>query len=238
MAEGWYDPQILTKAQKQSTFAPEPDRLGSKHEGTSIEDNDSDDEDQYGPTLPTRVQSSSTVATENDPSNHKQHHGPTIPSLPDLNLRDKDNASSEATAQHASHSLLKSNRKAERHNRAANLDELTSRSAPGTKDRALEKRREARYVNTTFADAAHDSGVAELGDAEMFSGGGDEDLKRMKERVERKKSERELRREEILRARRAEREERLGAMREREERVMGMLRGLARERFGGGGAEG
>jgi len=65
--------------------------------------------------------------------------------------------------------------------------------------------------------------------------GGDEGIKRIRKEEARKKNEREVRREEILRARAAEREERLMGLREKEEKTMEMLRALAKERFGAGG---
>ena len=66
--------------------------------------------------------------------------------------------------------------------------------------------------------------------------GGDEDgvegLKRQKREVERKRNEREVRRDEVLRARQVEREERVREYREKEERTMSGLVALARARFG------
>lgn len=66
--------------------------------------------------------------------------------------------------------------------------------------------------------------------------GGDDlgELKRMKKEQDRRKTERELRREEILRARMAERGQKLKAIRDKEEKTMSMLRDIAKERFGGG----
>ena len=58
------------------------------------------------------------------------------------------------------------------------------------------------------------------------------ELKQMKADRERKRSERELRREEIMRARRAEREEKQRWLKEREEKTMVGLKELAKARFG------
>ena len=70
---------------------------------------------------------------------------------------------------------------------------------------------------------------------------GDEDslgeLKRMQKENERRKNEREIRKEEALRARRAEREARLAGMKEKEDRTMAMFKDIAKARFGGGGME-
>jgi hypothetical protein len=72
-------------------------------------------------------------------------------------------------------------------------------------------------------------------DSELLGGADDgADLKKLKQEQERKKNERELRREEVQRARAAEREERLEEYRKKEEGTMEMLRRIARERFGGG----
>lgn len=60
------------------------------------------------------------------------------------------------------------------------------------------------------------------------------ELQRMKTDQQRRKTEREIRREEISRARAAEREERSRKMREKEAQTMDMLRELARARFGDG----
>ena len=63
-------------------------------------------------------------------------------------------------------------------------------------------------------------------------GGGEEDFGKRKGEMERKKNEREVRREEVARARMQERDERVRAYREREERTMRGLVELARARFG------
>jgi hypothetical protein len=129
---------------------------------------------------------------------------------------------------------LLASRKVERKLQAAQLEELAPRAEPGTKERQLEKRREAAASNRAFAQAAHDGGDADLRDTDVM---GDADslgeLKKMKKEHERKKNERELRREEMLRARREEREERLAVVREKEQRTVDMLKELARARFGG-----
>ena len=62
--------------------------------------------------------------------------------------------------------------------------------------------------------------------------GGLEGFKKLKKQEERKKNERELRKEEILRARKEERDERVREYQEKEERTMSGLVALARARFG------
>ena len=63
------------------------------------------------------------------------------------------------------------------------------------------------------------------------------ELKNMKKEQERRKTEREIKREEILRARMVEREERVKHMRAKEDKTMSMLREIARERFGDGNVQ-
>lgn len=110
-------------------------------------------------------------------------------------------------------------------------DEIAPRAEPGTRERQLEKRREAAAANRAFADARGASPEA-APEAELM---GDSDLgtlKREKEREQRKKNEREIRREEIMRARAAEREERVQKYREKEKETIGWLQALAKQRFG------
>lgn len=57
--------------------------------------------------------------------------------------------------------------------------------------------------------------------------GGTDSFKQKKAAIERKKNDRELRKEQILRVRVAEREERLQQHRDKEEKTMAMLRQLA-----------
>jgi hypothetical protein len=76
-------------------------------------------------------------------------------------------------------------------------------------------------------------GEVELPEVELMGGdGGAEDLKRAKAELQRKKNEREIRREEILRARAEEREERVREHAAKEEKTMAMLKALAKQNFG------
>lgn len=113
-------------------------------------------------------------------------------------------------------------------------DEITPRAEPGTRERQLEKRREAAAANRSFAEARR-GGSPEAAPEEELMGAGDNDLaslKREKDKDQRKKNEREIRREEILRARAAERDERVQKYREKEEETIGWLQTLAKQRFG------
>lgn len=113
-------------------------------------------------------------------------------------------------------------------------NEVAPRAEPGTRERQLEKRREEAAANRSFAEARRGGSPAAAPDEELM-GAGDSDLaavKRDKEGEQRKKNEREIRREEILRARAAEREERVQKYRQKEEETIGWLQALAKERFG------
>ena len=72
----------------------------------------------------------------------------------------------------------------------------------------------------------------ELPESDIMGEDGLSEFKRMKQNEERKKTERELRREEVLRARTAERDERLRGMREKEEKTMAYLMEIKKQRFG------
>jgi len=125
-------------------------------------------------------------------------------------------------------------RKLDRKDQKAALDELVPRAEPGTRERQLEKKKELNEKMKGFREKS--PGAAEVPEEELMGGGdGIDGYKKAKEVFERKKNERELRKEEILRARMAEREERLREYREKEDGTMEMLRRLAKERFGGGG---
>ncbi|KAI2793166.1 hypothetical protein POX_b03216 [Penicillium oxalicum] len=110
-------------------------------------------------------------------------------------------------------------------------DEVAPRAEPGTRERQLEKRREAAAANRAFANARGGSPEA-APDAELMGENDLSTLKREKEREQRKKNEREIRREEIMRARAAEREERVQKYREKEQETIGWLQALAKQRFG------
>ncbi|KAI0601054.1 hypothetical protein F4775DRAFT_478380 [Biscogniauxia sp. FL1348] len=197
----------------------------------NAEDGDGDEEDDddgYGPTLPSQ-QSRATAA---------RHHGPNIPTLQDLSLRTESQAEERATRAEQ----LRFDRRADRAEQKARLEELAPpRADPGTRERRLEKKREVGEAVRGFRERKS-PGAAEVGDSDLYGGGGGggeaggpgslEEYKRMKAAAERKKTERELRREEIMRAKAAEREERIRAYKEREEGVLKEMREIARLRFG------
>ncbi len=122
-------------------------------------------------------------------------------------------------------------RKVDRKEQKAALDELVPRAEAGTRERQLEKKKELNEKMKSFREKS--PGAVEVPDTELMGGGdGVEEFKKTKQDFERKKNERELRKEEILRARQAEREERLQEYRAKEEGTMEMLKALAKQRFG------
>lgn len=95
----------------------------------------------------------------------------------------------------------------------------------------MEKKRETAAANREFREAKS-PGAEDVGERDVMGDDGIEGYKARLQAVERKKNERELRKEEMLRARAAEREERLAEHRAKEEKTMEMLKALARQNFG------
>ncbi|KAJ5439938.1 uncharacterized protein N7458_010936 [Penicillium daleae] len=231
LAEGWYDPATLERARKSAAeYQPGPTERASPDYGRGgpsrdvgaapPASHDEDDEEEYGPTLP-------VPGSTRDVS----HSGPTIPNMQDLELK-RETAIEDATAAREDsrqqyRSELRSHKAEIRHLE----DEITPRAEPGTRERQLEKRREAAAANRAFADARGGSPEA-APDAEIMGDNDFASLKREKEKEQRKKNEREIRREEIMRARAAEREERVQKYREKEDETIGWLQALAKQRFG------
>ncbi|TKA67617.1 hypothetical protein B0A55_09264 [Friedmanniomyces simplex] len=237
LAEGWYDPEMKGRAEERFVAAAAPPANRGKLGGTAAalgigagvgtaydqqhrnqdsdpdpdEDSD-DDEDDYGPLLPSLPPfTSATAATAPPPHPRPKPPGPSIPTLQDLQLRREHQQ---------------------------RLDELAPRADPGSRERQLEKKREVSASHNAAHAAKEgggDGGDAEVGDRELLGDGGDEDEASHKaavKKLEKQKGERELRKEEVLRARAAEREERVAEVRRKEERTMGVLREMARQRFG------
>ncbi|KAI0459153.1 hypothetical protein F5B21DRAFT_340513 [Xylaria acuta] len=202
-------------------------RAGADLRSHDTEEGD-DDDDDYGPTLPPRGDLDYVTSTSKPLSQTK--HGPGIPTLSDLTLRRELEASDRDDAR----ALLRQERKTDRTLQKERLDELVPRADPGSQARKLEKRREVRGANASFANAKSSNEISDLPDAELMGGDGDgiEEHKRLRREAERKKTEREVKREEILRAKREEREDRVREYREREAHTVDMLREIAKSRFG------
>ncbi|MCJ1250199.1 hypothetical protein MMC30_007425 [Trapelia coarctata] len=233
LAEGWYDPATLQKATDSATRdrasprdATATGRRGSPDYGNLPQrDNhkvESSDDEDIGPALPSNERKSLG-------SGHRS--GPAIPSLQDLELQRELAAEDSASA----HEALRHQRTVNRKQEKERLEELTPRAEAGTKERMLEKKKEKAAVNRAFASAKTDAGgVVDVPESELLGDedGGIEGFKRQKREMERKKNEREIKREEVLRARAEEREERVKQYRAKEEATMKGLIELAKARFG------
>ena len=117
------------------------------------------------------------------------------------------------------HENLRELRRLDRKEQNAQVEEIAPRAEAGTKERMLEKKREKADANRAFAAGKTEAGgVADVPDTDLLGGEDDgiEGYKKQKREMERKKNERELKREEILRARQAEREQRLQKYKEKE----------------------
>jgi len=130
---------------------------------------------------------------------------------------------------------LRYDRKLDRREQKERLDEIAPRAEAGSKDRLLEKKREKADNNRAFASAKTEAGgVEEVPESDLLGdeNGGIEGFKKQKRAMDRKKNERELRKEEILRARMEEREGRIREYKAKEEKTMSGLVALAKARFG------
>ncbi|KAK4994140.1 hypothetical protein LTR66_005767 [Elasticomyces elasticus] len=224
LAEGWYDPATKQRAEESaSTWRSEarspthqqkdPLDHGEQTLRSPLDTGNSGDEDDYGPTLPAQA-----IA-------HRRP-GPSIPSLEDLEYKKELSLEDE----HARRADIRYARKVDRQVQKERLEEIAPRAQPGTRERQLEKKREVAAANRSFREA-RSPGAAEVGESELLgddTGG----FKAQKLVMERKKNERELRKEEVLRARMAERGERITEHRAKEEKTMEVLKALAKQRFG------
>lgn len=217
LAEGWYDPEFFDRISAANGGRPlSQDVLRRDTREATLEDerpSEGSGSDDYGPTLPS--------------SYRNRASGPGIPTLQDLSHRAELNEEDRQAAI----SDLRNARKADRVLQREHLDELVPRAEPGTRERMLEKRAAVAEKMRSFRDK---SPGMEAGNERELMGDGDslEEYKKAKEREQRRKTEREIRREEVERAKREEMEERRRAWKEREEGTVGMLRELARQRFG------
>ncbi|EED19535.1 conserved hypothetical protein [Talaromyces stipitatus ATCC 10500] len=246
LAEGWYDPATFEKAKgsldntrtardrnmiKLSRSSERPssndDTPDYRRNDVPMAANDDDDDDEdYGPKLP-----SGAVASRGPLS------GPTIPNLQDLELQHEQARADAEAARSEAHAHYKQEALSHKKHLRAFEDEVAPRAEPGTHERKMEKKREKAAANREFASGRRGGSptMDDAPDSELMGGGGDDDLselKKAKEQETRKKNEREMRREEILRAKKVEREERLGEYKKKEEETMGWLKALAKQRFG------
>lgn len=239
LAEGWYDPEmferiakeapdrsqalppprdepVTTRAESYDDDAPE---LPLPSRGPERSDNEEDEDDDYGPPPPPGTYAATSSSSRK---------GPGIPSLADLALQRE--AAAEAQAARAAD--LRLARKADRLQQKEGLDELVPRAEPGTRERKLEKKAAVNEKMRSFREKG-EAAVEEVDDGDLMGGGdGVDEFKRAMANQQRKKTERELRREEEARARWEEREEKLKEWKAREEEKMKGLKELAKARFG------
>lgn len=226
LAEGWYDPEMFARILAMQPEEPReriPDQRGQEVEAQTSESDEprrggggeggggSDDED-YGPTLPGQIPG--------------RRMGVGIPSRDDLAERD----AMRQEDRDAAHGELRAERKADRKMQKERLVELVPRAEAGTRERKLEKKRD---VNDKMREFRDKSPGGEVNEGELM-GGGDSlaEYKNMKQQEQRRKTEREIQREEFERAKREEVEERRRQWQERENGTISMLQELARQRFG------
>lgn len=165
-------------------------------------------------------------------NDNKRRAGATIPSVDDLRAR-REEADEEAQAVRSRQKQnLNTERRLDRKLQKDHLEEHAPRPEAGTRERQLEKKRDIAASNTSFATSAHEAGDVDLKDSDVMGSDSLSDFKRLKQTEERKKNDRELRREEIFRAKKAEREEKVRVLREKEEKTMAYLKEIAKQRFG------
>ncbi|KAI9900598.1 hypothetical protein N3K66_004860 [Trichothecium roseum] len=236
LAEGWYDPDMFRRIEEEAIEAgprvwqetsvreekaPAAGGAGGGAESSrGSDDSDDDDDDEYGPGM--MMPSASGAG---------RRAGPGIPSLRDLAERDHLSREDATEAREAEVGALREARRVDRALQKERLDEVAPRADAGSHERKMEKR---RLVNDKMREFRDKDGGTEPVDDKQLMGGGDEleEYKRARQREQRRKTEREVRREEIQRAKQEEFEVRKKAYREREEGTMGMLKELARQRFG------
>lgn len=216
LAQGWYEPAMQERiAQRQAESKTDLVRSKRAVEPADGDDGEpSDDSDDYGPSI---RPSSSTFTPQ----------GPTPATLQDLTYKRE----MDLEQRNAERDLHQKERKLEKQAQQERLEELVPRADPGSIERKREKKQETTSSNRAFADAK-DSGALEVADADLL---GDDDVDAYKAKIRaaaRQKNERELRREEVLRARAAERAERFAEHTAKEEKTMATLRALAQQRFG------
>ncbi|KAI9704458.1 MAG: hypothetical protein M1836_007321 [Candelina mexicana] len=225
LAEGWYNPStrqkaILSSIAPQSTssisaqssrVSPDYGRIKTEHQAEPM--NESDD-DAVGPILPAQEVSHRMV-------------GPATPGVEDIVLRQEMAREDRIAALED----IRFARKMDRKQQKEQLDELVPRADAGTRERQRERRKEVNEKMGSLRDKSPGAGE-EVGDQDLMGDDGIEGYKAKKKDFERKKNEREMRKEEMLRIRAAEREERFQEHRAKEDKTMAMLKSLAKQNFG------
>lgn len=223
--KGWYDPATLQKAnqisgdrnpttsQQERPHEPEHvDAHGERRELPLAADEQSDD-DEFAPALPKEFLT--------------RKPGPVIPGVDDLKVRDELREEDRALAIED----IRYERKQDRNTQKERLEELVPRADPGSRERQLEKKKETTTKLGDFRDAK-EGGDVEVPEADLLGDDGIEGYKKRKQEFERKKTEREIMKEERMRAKAAEREARLAGFKAKEEQTMEYFKAIAKERFG------
>jgi len=176
---------------QKALAAPRQEHANFPSTGTSSthkpapQDEASDSDDSVGPALPGQ-----------EGRSKRSKFGPSIPNMQDLELRREVDAESRL----AHRDDIRFERKQDRKAQKDALDELVPSAAAGTRERQLEKKKELNEKMKSFREKS--PGAAEVPDSELMGGGdGVGEFRKIKENFERKKNERELRKEEMLRAR-------------------------------------
>jgi len=187
LSNGWYDPSTMQK----SLAAPPQESISSISRDDSLSHTRdaryeaSDSDDSVGPALPGQERRSKGNII-----------GPGIPNMQDLELKREMDIEDGLGRRDD----IRFERKQDRRDQKDALDELLPRAAAGTRERQLEKKKEVNEKMKSFREKS--PGAAEVPDNELMGGGdGVGEYKKIKDNYERKKNERELRKEEILRAR-------------------------------------
>ena len=221
LAEGWYDPATKEKADQR--YKSDLKDRGPKHTAqrnqvarqSRGDRSDNDEDDDYGPVLPG--------------GETTRKVGPAIPNFQDLQQR-REQKDEDREARIAD---LRYERKQDRNIQKERIEEMAPKADPGSRERQLEKKRETALSNRAFGEAK-EAGAEEVAESDLLGDDGGDAYKAKKRALERQKNEREMRKEEVLRARAAEREEKMAEHRRKEAKTMEMLKSIAQQRFGGG----
>jgi hypothetical protein len=247
----WYEPEMILRVIRERSLEEPRARVSITREGSAtvgtgldvgvneymshtdvmegvpsrerlMEGNAEDEDDDYAPPLPPSTEPLGRTASSSKP-------GPAIPSLEDLELR----RALQAEAEEDRLASLRLARRADRSVQKERLEEVAPKPDAGSHERKLEKRKATTDMMRQFTSAREGGDIAEVDDKELIGGGdGADDYRRMLANMQRKKTEREVRREEIARARNAERDERVREYKAKEQETVEMLKELARQRFG------
>lgn len=176
-------------------------------------DDSQSDGDEFAPALPKELST--------------RKPGPAIPALDDLKYRDELREEDRALGLED----IRYERKRDRNAQKESLEELVPLADPGSRERQLEKKKEVTSKLGDFRDAK-EAGDVEVPEADLLGDDGIEGYKKRKQDFERKKTEREIMKEERLRAKAAERDARLAGYKAKEDQTMEYFKAIAKERFG------